>query len=102
MRDASTALAAVGFFGCLYFVAAYHVTTGGDWRKNAGGRHVMEFTFNLGILLGLIVLARFWPDYPGRNLLTMLVFGALVWQVGWRIVLLHRAQDRDREPADRP
>ncbi|MFI1197682.1 hypothetical protein ACH4T9_31100 [Micromonospora sp. NPDC020750] len=101
MREAGTVLAAVGCLACLYFVAAYQRFTAGDWRRNAGGRHLMEFTGTLGVLLGLIVLARFWPDYPGRDLLTLVVFAALVGQVVWRIVLLHRAQDHDREPADR-
>ncbi|MCT2279314.1 putative phage holin [Micromonospora chalcea] len=101
MRDAGTVLAAIGFLLCGYFVVTYHWLTGGDWRRNPGGRHLMEFTANLGLLLGLIVLARFWPDYPGRDALTLLVFGGLVAQVLWRIVLLHRVQDPDQQLADR-
>jgi uncharacterized membrane protein HdeD (DUF308 family) len=101
MRDAGTVLAAAGMFACLYFVAAYQRFTAGDWRRNPGGRHLMEFTGTLGVLLGLIVLARFWPDYPGRDVITLVVFGALVGQVVWRIVLLHRAQDHDRELTSR-
>lgn len=96
LRAAGTVLATVGFLACLYFVAAYQWFTQGDWRRNAGGRHLMEFTANLGLLFGLIVLARFWPGYPGRDLLTLAVFATLVGQVVWRIVLLHRAQHADR------
>ncbi|WFE45292.1 hypothetical protein [Verrucosispora sp. WMMD1129] len=100
MRHASTVLAMVGFVACLYFVAAYQWLTGGDWRHNPAGRHLMEFTGTLGVLLGLIVAARLWPDYPGRDTITLVVFGLLVAQVVWRSVLLHRAQD-DREPTGR-
>lgn len=101
MREAGTVLAGVGFLACLYFVLAYQRFTGGDWRNNPGGRHLMEFTGTLGLLLGLIVLARFWPTYPGRDETTLVVFGLLVCQVLWRIVLLHRAQAADRETAGR-
>ncbi|SCL31884.1 hypothetical protein GA0070616_4350 [Micromonospora nigra] len=102
IRHVGTALAVLGLAACLYFVAAYQWLTGGDWRHNPGGRHLMEFTGTLGVLLGLIVAARLWPDYPGRDQVTLLVFGLLVGQVVWRSVLLHRAQHDDREPAGRP
>jgi hypothetical protein len=94
MRDITNAIAALGAAGCWYFVAAYWVTTRGDWRRTPGGRHVMQFTANLGVLFTLIVSARFWPDYPGRSVVTLVAFAALVVQIGWRCVLLHRAQHR--------
>lgn len=100
MREAGTALAAVGALASLYFVIAYQVTTGGDWRRSPAGRHLMAFTGNLGALLLLIVAARIWPDYPGRQVITLVMFASLVCQVVWRIVLLHRAQ-HVREPAGR-
>lgn len=100
MRDLTTGLAVVGALACWYFVAAYWATTGGDWARNPAGRHVMVFTANLGLLLLLIVTARVWPDYPGRQVITLAAFAALVGQVIWRCVLLHRAQ-HVREPARR-
>lgn len=101
MRVAGTILAGLGALACWYFVVAFHVTTAGDWLHNRGGRHLMQFTATLGALFTLIVVARFWPAYPGRDVVTLVLFGALVAQVGWRIVLLHRAQHEDREPAER-
>ncbi|MEU5668939.1 hypothetical protein ABZ749_00950 [Micromonospora sp. NPDC047753] len=97
MRDLTTAVAAVGAAGCWYFVLVYWATTAGDWRHNPGGRHVMLFTADLGVLLTLIVAARIWPDYPGRSVVTLVAFALLVVQILWRCVLLHRAQ---HEPAD--
>lgn len=103
MRYAGTVLAALGFLACLYFVVAYQWLTGGDWWHSPAGRHLMEFTATLGAVFALIAAARFWPTYPGRDLLATLVFGALVGQVVWRIVLLHRAQrgDPDRDQVKR-
>lgn len=92
MRHIGTALAVVGGLASVYFVVAYQVTTGGDWRHSAAGRHLMQFTANLGVLFALIVAARLWPGYPGRDAVSLLVFGALVAQVVQRCVLLHRAQ----------
>lgn len=100
MRNAGTVLAVIGCMACLYFVVVYHVTTSGDWWHSAAGRHLMQFTANLGLLFGLIVGARVWPDYPGRDEVTLLLFASLVGQVVWRSVLLHRVQHED-EPAGR-
>lgn len=98
MRTVTTALSVLGASGCWYFVVAYWWTTRGDWAHNPAGRHVMQFTANLGLLLSLAVAARIWPDYPGRQTITLIVFAALVAQIYWRIVLLHRAQ---HEPSGR-
>lgn len=98
MRDLTTALVAVGAAGCWYFVVAFWLTTAGDWRHNRGGRHVMLFTADLGLLMTLIVAARIWPDYPGREVVTLAAFALLVVQIVYRCVLLHRAQ---HEPVNR-
>lgn len=98
MRDITTALAVVGLLACMWFVTAYWWTTGGDWRRTAAGRHLMAFTANLGVLLALIVLARLWPTYPGREPIVLVAFAGLVVQLVRRCVLLHTAQ---REPAAR-
>lgn len=94
MRDLTTAIALLGAAGCWYFVLAYWITTRGDWSRTSGGRHVMQFTANLGVLMTLIVAARIWPDYPGRMVITLVAFTGLVVQIFWRCVLLHKAQHR--------
>lgn len=92
MMIAGTVLSVLGAVGCWYFVVAYWALTRGDWHRTAAGRHVMQFTANLGVLFSLIVLARLWPDYIGRPVITLVAFAALVAQLMWRIVLMHRAQ----------
>lgn len=98
MRYLTTAIAVTGAVACWYFVIAYWWTTRGDWARNSGGRHVMLFTADLGVLMTLIALARIWPTYPGRDVIVMIAFGGLVVQVVYRCVLLHRVQ---HEPAER-
>ena len=100
MMTLTTVLAVAGAGGCWYFVGAYHWLTGGDWRRTAAGRHLMAFTATLGALLTWIIVARVWPDWPARRVVSLLLFAALVGQVVWRCVLLHRAQ-HEREPARR-
>lgn len=95
MRTIGTVLALLGGVASWYFVAAYWWSTRGDWRRTAAGRHIMLITANLGLLMSLIVAARVWPDYPGRQAITAAAFAALVAQIGWRIVLMHRAQRTD-------
>ena len=97
MKDITTIttwLAGAGAVGCWYFVVAYWWTTRGDWHRTPGGRHIMQFTANLGVLMSMIVAARLWPHYPGRAIITPVAFGGLIVQVYWRISLLHRAQRR--------
>jgi hypothetical protein len=92
MRHIGTVLAAIGGVGCWYFVVSYWALTRGDFRLTPEGRHIMQFTANLGVLFSLIVAARIWPDYPGRDAVTLVAFALLVGQIWWRIVLMHRAQ----------
>jgi hypothetical protein len=94
VRDASTVLTVLGAVACWYFVVVYHWTTRGDWRRTPVGRHLMAFTANLGALFVLIVVARLWPDYPLRPQITLVFFAAVVAQLAWRCVLLHRYQHR--------
>ena len=101
LADLNTALAVVGAAACWWFVVAYHVRSGGDWAHNRGGRHVMWVTANLGLLMALIVLARVWPDYPGRQVVTFLAFAWLVLQLVRRLMLLYTEQHDDRKSAGR-
>lgn len=94
MREAGNILSALGALACWYFVAVYWWKTRGDWRHSWAGRHVMLLSANFAVLLTLIVMARLWPTYPGRSLVTIVVYAALVTQLVWQCVLLHRAQRR--------
>jgi hypothetical protein len=89
---ATTGLAGVCAASCWYFVVAFHVLTGGDWRHNPGGRHLMAFTANLGALCTLVVVNRSLGPYPAQRYISLGMFAGLVVQVLWRCVLLHRTQ----------
>lgn len=95
MRDFGTALTVTGAAACWYFVIGYHLLSGGGWRRSAAGRHLMQLSGGLGVLMTLIVAARVWPGYPGRPWVTLGVFAYVVVQMIWRCVLLHRAQRSD-------
>lgn len=99
IRLAADLLATAGAVGCWWFVISYQVLTGGDWRRTAVGRHLFSFTANLGMILTLITVARFWPAYPGRQLIVVFTFGVLVGQVWYRVILLYRAQ-REQVPRE--
>lgn len=98
MRDFITALAIVGAAAAWRFVIVFWWRTRGDWARNPGGRHVMQLTAYLGVLLTLSVITRIWPNYPGRAPIVGTFFALVVMQLVWRNVLMDREQDaHDRE-----
>lgn len=98
MRDISTALTLVGAIAAWYFVIAYWAFTRGDWRRTPSGWHIMLLTTDVAALLTLILAARLWPTYPGRPVITLVFYAALVGQLIYQCVLLHRVQ---RQPSAR-
>lgn len=96
MTTAATVLAILGMALSWYFVFAFWLLTGGDWRFDQGGRHVMHLTANLAVLMSLAVLGRVWPGYPGRPGVVIAAFGLLVAQLGWQVVFMHKVQAERR------
>lgn len=47
------------------------------WRRNRSGRAVMFLVVSLAAILSLVVLARAFHDYPGRVLLTLIIYAAV-------------------------
>lgn len=47
------------------------------WTRNRSGRAVMFLVLSLASILSLVVLARAFHDYPGRILLTLIVYAAI-------------------------
>lgn len=102
MKNFITALAVIGAAAAWRFVVVFWWRTRGDWARNPGGRHVMQMTAYMGLLLTLIVIARIWPDYPGRSAVTGVVFALLIGQLVWRNVLMDREQNaHDQDRIDR-
>jgi Ca2+/Na+ antiporter len=47
----------IGFIICLVFVIAFHIKTGGAWRRSEAGRWLMLGRSNFVMLFGLLLLA---------------------------------------------
>ena len=69
-------MAAVAFGGLVYFVVRYAVSTEGDWRKTAAGRHLMFFRGSLAVFMAMVAVHNFVEDYPGRDAVRIVVVGA--------------------------
>lgn len=82
----------VAFFGLLYFVIRYALSTESDWRKSAAGRHMMFFRSALAVFMAMGVVNNFFLDYPGRDAVRIVVIGAFAAAVIQGDRLLNRAQ----------
>jgi len=68
-------------FGCVVTTALFALSYGlfYRWRKNSAGRSTMYLVASLFFMFGLGVLARgVSPVYPGKSLLTTVVFVAVL------------------------
>lgn len=83
-----------GFLGALVFVVVYLRS---PWWTTAHGRNVMAMMAVIMILLGLATAtAVFGLQYPARDVIRVIGFGALSAVVWWRVVILIRTQRRDQ------
>lgn len=90
MTLASTILVAAALAGDLLFVAAYVITA--PWWRSEWGRHMTAFGVSLGAILALSLAYRLFGDYPGRQVLLLVAFGALTLLLWQRAVIVIRAQ----------
>lgn len=89
--------------GALVFVASYAWRTRGAWRRSAVGRNVMALMVVIVIVSGLAVAGIVWGrNWPHRDLIRIVAWGAVAACVWWRVVILYRVQRRqpgtDRRP----
>lgn len=84
---------------CLSFIVILHVSSRGDWRRSALGRHSMALAAATCYPLLLTLLRGVLGDYPGRQYLLLTGFAVLSAVLCWRVVLLIREQrvNRDEE-----
>lgn len=94
ITDLIIGLAGLAGLAAWRFALMFHWRTGGDWRANAGGRHVMVLTADLAALLTLFTVSRVWPDWPGRQAVTLVLMAVLVYQLVRRNVLMDQEQAR--------
>jgi len=83
--------------GALVFVISYAWLTRNAWRRSAVGQNVMALTAVILVVSLLAVSAiMFGIDWPARNAIRAGAWWAVAVIVWWRVVLLFRAQPRDR------
>jgi hypothetical protein len=82
----------VALFGLVYFCVRYAISTGGDWRRTAEGRHLMLFRGSLALFMLMGVANNVWPAYPGRDAIRVLIIGVFALAVVHGDALLERAQ----------
>lgn len=86
-----------GLLGFVVFAAAYHLVTRGGWRRSATGRWLMSLALVPVLFLALAVTTQWLgPVWPGRRAAQVVVYSALAALPYWLLVLLFRAQRRDR------
>jgi len=84
MKDVIIAgIAAFGLVGCVSFIVAYHVRSGGDWRHNEIGIWLVLSRINLGLIFALLLSNRLFGEWPGREHLIIGLVGLFALQTFW-------------------
>jgi hypothetical protein len=96
------AITAFGLLGCVTFVVAYAVRSGGTWIHQEAGRFLMVVYTSLAMLLALVLSNQIFADWPGRRQITVALFVLYCIKAWWPLRLLTRAQEdaRRRRAAD--
>lgn len=96
----ATVAASVGAFAAWHFVVLYSTH---PWRTWAEGRHLMQFTSGLAVVLSLVTLFAFLrpsaATHPALELMRLGIFSWLAVMLVWRVRLLlaaTREKDDDR------
>lgn len=91
MNTAFQVVTGIGFIICLVFVIAFHVKTGGAWRRSEAGRWLMLGRANFMLLFGLLLLAyvsSWFNTWAGARWIFLCVYGAFALQTLWPLRLL--------------
>lgn len=84
MQSAITLMiSAVGLVGCVSFMVAYHVRSGGTWRHNEIGLWLMTSRIVLAGIFALIISRYVWGDWAGRETLIMILVALFALQTFW-------------------
>lgn len=87
----------IGLANCAGFCAAYQYATGGRWIKDEFGRFLMLFMLCMGSLFALVLSSRLWGDWPGRRVITTVLYIIYVAVTLWPPRLLWVAQTQNRK-----
>jgi len=87
-------LLGAGFLGVAAFVGLYTWWT--PWWHSETGKWLVTFPSSLGLLLANGLVGRIVGDYPGRQLINLILFVVCVASVWWAFALLVRVIRRSR------
>jgi hypothetical protein len=85
------AVTAAGLMGCLAFVATYHISSRGAWRETSEGRYLMATKTILASLFLLVLSTQLFGDWPGRQVVAVVLYATYAVFPWWLYVLLLRA-----------
>lgn len=86
------ALLGAGVAGSAVFIVLYSLRA--RWWRSEVGWWLVTFPGSLGLLLANGIVFRLVGDYPGRQLVNLVLFVVVVAAVWWCVALLHRATRR--------
>jgi tetrahydromethanopterin S-methyltransferase subunit E len=90
------ALLGEGIAACWAFVILYSIKHA--WWHNDFGRHLVALSSCLGLFLTYYGMLVFWPELPGKNVIRMVLFVALIVVINQRLWVFGRyEQARKRE-----
>lgn len=91
MSTAFQVITGVGLALCLFFVIAFHIKTGGAWRRSEAGRWLMLGRGNIAALFAFVLLNRTWSwfqQWEAREWVLMGLYTLFALQTLWPIRLL--------------
>lgn len=88
-EKASLLITGIGLWNCTLFCVVYHIHSKGLWKSNEVGRYLMLGAACLGSLFALIISARFFGEWPGRRLVTFILYVGYVGFTAWLLRLLY-------------
>lgn len=93
-------LCGFGLLGCLVFVVSYQLRSRGAWIDSEAGRWMMIGRAEKAALFALVLVNNIIPDWPGRQSVTIVLFGTFVLLTWWPSRLLskvNRPRRTDKE-----
>lgn len=85
------AFCGTGLLGSLVFVVRYQLRSRGAWLDSEAGRWMMIGRAEKAALFALVFLNNLIMDWPGRQGVTIVLFGAFVLLTWWPSRLLSKA-----------
>lgn len=87
-QTATLCITAVGLINCIIFCIGYWHSSSGSWFNSEYGRFLMMFIGCMGSLFALIVANRVFGMWPGRLVVTLILYSTYVGATFWPLRLL--------------